>query len=68
MKNFIESQDKRMGALIDKIRDRDRSDIPGEIYSILESPAFKLCSVQEHIKATIILCEDVIWVNFNAKQ
>ncbi|XP_016487847.1 uncharacterized protein LOC107807907 [Nicotiana tabacum] len=59
MKNFIESQDKRMGALIDKIGDRDRSDIRGEIYSILESPAFELYSIQERIKATMILCEDV---------
>nr|XP_016463666.1 PREDICTED: uncharacterized protein LOC107786664 [Nicotiana tabacum] len=45
MKNFIESQDKIMGALIDKIGDRDRSDIRGKIYSILESPAFELYSV-----------------------
>ncbi|XP_016484550.1 uncharacterized protein LOC107805084 [Nicotiana tabacum] len=59
MKNFIESQDKRMGALIDKIDNCDRSDIRSEIYSILESPAFELYSVQEYIKATMILCEDV---------
>ncbi|XP_009612019.1 uncharacterized protein [Nicotiana tomentosiformis] len=59
MKNFIESQDKRMGVLIDKIGDYDQSDIRGKIYCILESPAFELYSVQKRIKATMILCEDV---------
>ncbi|XP_059293012.1 uncharacterized protein LOC132046404 [Lycium ferocissimum] len=63
MKNFTESQDKRRGALIDKIGDRDLSDLHGQIYSILESPAFELYSGEQRIKATMILCDDVRKMN-----
>lgn len=38
MKNCTKSQDKRFGALIEKIGDRDLFNVRGQIYSILESP------------------------------
>ncbi|KAH0633713.1 hypothetical protein KY284_036499 [Solanum tuberosum] len=58
MKNFIESQDKRIGSLIEKTGDRDRSDVRGQVYSILESPAFELYTTEQRIKAAMILCKD----------
>ena len=59
LKNFTDSQDKRMGALIDKIGNRDQSDLRDQIYSIIESPMFELYSIEQRIKATMILCDDV---------
>ena len=59
LKNFTDSQDKRMGALIDKIGNRDQSDLRDQIYSIIESPMFELYSTEQCIKATMILCDDV---------
>ncbi|KAG5620526.1 hypothetical protein H5410_005744 [Solanum commersonii] len=58
MKNFTESQDKRIGSLIEKMGDRDRSDVRGQVYSILESPAFELYTTEQRIKAAMILCKD----------
>lgn len=58
MKNFTESQDKRIGSLIEKMGDRDRSDVRGQVYSILESPVFELCTTEQRIKAAMILCND----------
>ena len=58
LKNFIDSQDKRMGALIDKIGNRDQSDLSDQIYSIIESPMFELYCTEQRIKATMILCDD----------
>ena len=59
LKNFTDSQDKRMGALIDKIGNRDQSDLSDQIYSIIESPIFELYSTEQRIKATMVLCDDV---------
>ncbi|KAG5629675.1 hypothetical protein H5410_001392 [Solanum commersonii] len=59
IKNFTDSQDKRMGALIDKIGNRDQSDLRDQIYSIIESPIFDLYSTEQRIKATMVLCDDV---------
>uniref|UniRef100_M1BAB8 RNase H family protein n=1 Tax=Solanum tuberosum TaxID=4113 RepID=M1BAB8_SOLTU len=59
IKNFTDSQDKRMGALIDKIGNRDQSDLRDQIYSIIESPIFELYSTEQRIKATMVLCDDV---------
>ena len=47
-----------MGALIDKIGDRDRSNVRGQIYSILESPVFELYTIEQRNKASMILCDD----------
>ncbi|KAH0661190.1 hypothetical protein KY284_026121 [Solanum tuberosum] len=51
MKNFTESQDKRIGSLIDKIGNRDHSDMRGQIYSIIESPTFDLYTIRQRIRA-----------------
>ncbi|KAK6805263.1 hypothetical protein RDI58_003048 [Solanum bulbocastanum] len=59
IKNFTDSQDKRMGALIDKIGYRDQSDLRDQIYSIIESPIFDLYSIEQRIKATMVLCDDI---------
>ena len=56
VKNFTESQDKRISALIEKMGDRDRSDVRRQVYSILESPAFELYPTEHRIKAAMILC------------
>ena len=50
LKNFIDSQDKRMGALIDKIGNCDQSDHHDQIYSIIESPILELYSAEQHIR------------------
>ncbi|KAH0641790.1 hypothetical protein KY290_033401 [Solanum tuberosum] len=59
MKNFTESQDKRIGSLIEKIGNRDHSDMRGQIYSIIESPTFDLYTIEQRIKAKKVICEDV---------
>ncbi|XP_049343051.1 uncharacterized protein LOC125831096 [Solanum verrucosum] len=59
MKSFTESQDKRIGSLIDKIGNRDHSDMRGQIYSIIESPTFDLYTIEQRIKAKKVICEDV---------
>ncbi|KAK6791315.1 hypothetical protein RDI58_010396 [Solanum bulbocastanum] len=59
MKNFTESQDKRIGSLIDKIGNRDHSDMGGQIYSIIESPTFDLYTIEQRIKDKKVICEDV---------
>ncbi|KAH0663650.1 hypothetical protein KY285_028637 [Solanum tuberosum] len=41
-----------------KMGDRDRSDVRGQVYSILESPAFELYTTEQRIKAAMILCKD----------
>ncbi|KAF3659036.1 putative ABC transporter B family member 25-like [Capsicum annuum] len=59
LKNFTESQNKRIGALIEKLGERDRSDVCGQIYSILKSPVFlELYTVEQCIKAAMVLCKD----------
>jgi len=58
MKNFTESQDKRIGSLIEKMGDRDRSDVRGQVYSILEFHVFELYTTEQRIKAAMILCID----------
>ncbi|KAK4711596.1 hypothetical protein R3W88_006109 [Solanum pinnatisectum] len=74
IKIFTDSQDKRMGALIDKIGNRDQSDLRDQIYSIIESPIFELYSTEQRVKATMVLCDDVkkwnylyAWVNLSVK-
>ncbi|KAG5573851.1 hypothetical protein H5410_063617, partial [Solanum commersonii] len=42
-----------MGALFDKIGNRDQSDLRDQIYSIFESPIFELYSTEQRIKATM---------------
>uniref|UniRef100_M1A806 RNase H family protein n=1 Tax=Solanum tuberosum TaxID=4113 RepID=M1A806_SOLTU len=59
MKNFTESQDKRIGSLIDKIGNRDHPDMRGQIYSIIETPTFDLYTIEQRIKAKKVICEDV---------
>lgn len=59
MKIFTESQDKRIGSLIEKIGNRDHSDMRGQIYSIIESPTFDLYTIEQRIKAKKVICEDV---------
>ncbi|KAH0762448.1 hypothetical protein KY290_018521 [Solanum tuberosum] len=59
MKNFTESQDKRIGSLIDKIGNRDHSDMRDQIYSIIETPTFDLYTIEQRIKAKNVICEDV---------
>ncbi|KAH0643217.1 hypothetical protein KY290_035430 [Solanum tuberosum] len=59
MKFFTESQDKRIGSLIEKIGNRDHSDMRGQIYSIIESPTFDLYTIEQRIKAKKVICEDV---------
>lgn len=56
---FTDSQDKRMGALIDKLENRDQFNLRDQIYSIIESPIFELYSTEQRIKATMVLCGDV---------
>ncbi|KAM3202460.1 hypothetical protein P3L10_030084 [Capsicum annuum] len=46
IKDFTESQNKRIGALIDKIGNRDHSDMRGQVYSIIESPAFDWYTIE----------------------
>ncbi|KAF3673851.1 hypothetical protein FXO38_05487, partial [Capsicum annuum] len=47
IKGFIESQDKQMSALIEKIGDHDQSDLRSQIYSIIESP-YLSCTQQSN--------------------
>ncbi|KAG5577875.1 hypothetical protein H5410_058009 [Solanum commersonii] len=51
--------DKQMGALIDKIGNRDQSDLRDQIYSIIESHIFDLYSTEQRINAIMVLCDDV---------
>ncbi|KAH0636755.1 hypothetical protein KY285_036463 [Solanum tuberosum] len=44
--------------VINKMGDRDRSDVRGQVYSILESPAFELYTTEQRIKVAMILCKD----------
>jgi len=48
-----------MGAFIDKIGNRNKSDLRDQIYSVIESPIFELYSTEQRIKATMVLCDDV---------
>ncbi|KAF3613100.1 hypothetical protein FXO37_36521 [Capsicum annuum] len=59
IKVFIESQDKRIGALIEKIGIRDHFDMRVQVYSIIESSAFDLYTIEKRIKATMVICGDV---------
>lgn len=59
IKGFTESQDKRIGALIDKIGIHDHSDMRDQIYAIIESPAFNLYTIEQRIKAKMVIYGDV---------
>ena len=37
---------------------RDRSDVRGQVYSIIESPVFELCTTKQRTKAAMILSND----------
>ena len=37
---------------------RDRSDVRGQVYSIIESPVFELYTTKQHIKVAMIPCKD----------
>ncbi|KAM3342867.1 hypothetical protein P3S68_027833 [Capsicum galapagoense] len=51
-------QDKRMGALIEKLGECDRFDVRCQVYSILKSPVFlELYTVQQRSKAGTVLCK-----------
>uniref|UniRef100_M1CSC1 RNase H family protein n=1 Tax=Solanum tuberosum TaxID=4113 RepID=M1CSC1_SOLTU len=53
MKQFTESHDKRMDSLIDKLGERDLSDICGKIFSIIGSPAFEIYNSDKQVKAAM---------------
>ncbi|KAM3263805.1 hypothetical protein P3L10_000799 [Capsicum annuum] len=59
LKGFTESQDKRIGALIDKIKIRDHYDIRDQVYAIIEYPTFDLYTIEKRIKAKMFICGDV---------
>ncbi|KAG5600419.1 hypothetical protein H5410_031789 [Solanum commersonii] len=59
MKNFNESQNKRIDSLIDKIGNRDHYDMRGQIYSIIEFSTFDLYTIEQRIKAKRVICGDV---------
>ncbi|PHU25394.1 hypothetical protein BC332_03726 [Capsicum chinense] len=69
-------QDKRMGALIEKLEKCDQFDVRCQVYYILKSPVFlELYTVQQRIKAATILCKDdkkwsyfSVWVKMSATQ
>ncbi|KAF3627776.1 putative HUA2-like protein 3-like [Capsicum annuum] len=75
IKDYTETQDKRIGALIDKIGIRDHSDMRDQVYAIIESPAFDLYTIEQRIKAKMVICRDVqkmkiflrmLWFHFAA--
>ncbi|PHT33950.1 hypothetical protein CQW23_25750 [Capsicum baccatum] len=55
LKFFTEGHDKRMGTLIEKLRERDRYDVRGHVYSIVKYPVFlELYTVEQRIKAAMM--------------
>ncbi|KAF3665155.1 putative ABC transporter B family member 25-like [Capsicum annuum] len=59
IKDYTETQDKRIGALIDKIGIHDHSDTHDQVYAIIESPVFDLYTIEQHIKAKMVICRDM---------
>ncbi|KAH0707617.1 hypothetical protein KY289_012693 [Solanum tuberosum] len=64
MKQFTESHDKRMASLIDKLGERDLSEIRGKIFSIIGSPAFEIYSSDERVKAAMGITQDIKRMEF----
>ncbi|KAG5574139.1 hypothetical protein H5410_063905 [Solanum commersonii] len=63
MKQF-ESHDKRMASLIDKLGERDLSEIRGKIFSIIGSPAFEIYNSDERVKAAMGITQDIKRMEF----
>ncbi|KAM3322176.1 hypothetical protein P3S67_003327 [Capsicum chacoense] len=59
LKGFTESQDKRIGALIDKIKIRDHYDMCDQVYAIIEYPTFDLYTIEKRIKAKMFIYGNV---------
>uniref|UniRef100_A0A3Q7H3Y1 Uncharacterized protein n=1 Tax=Solanum lycopersicum TaxID=4081 RepID=A0A3Q7H3Y1_SOLLC len=64
MKQFTESHDKRMASLIDKLGERDLSEIRGKIFSIIGSPAYEIYNSDERVKATMGITQDIKRMEF----
>lgn len=64
MKQFTESHDKKMAALIDKLGEHELSDIRGQIFSILRSPSFELYNSDERVKAAMEITKDIKRMEF----
>ncbi|XP_049372455.1 uncharacterized protein LOC125837364 [Solanum verrucosum] len=64
MKQFTESHDKRMASLIDKLEERDLSEIRGKIFSIIGSPAFEIYNSDERVKAAMGITQDIKRMEF----
>ncbi|KAG5626068.1 hypothetical protein H5410_011286 [Solanum commersonii] len=64
MKQFTESHDKKMASLIDKLGERDLSEICGKIFSIIGSPAFEIYNSDERVKAAMRITQDIKRMKF----
>ncbi|KAG5616407.1 hypothetical protein H5410_016231 [Solanum commersonii] len=64
MKQFTESHDKRMASLIDKLGERDLSEIRGKIFYIIGSPAFEIYNSDERVKAAMGITQDIKRMEF----
>uniref|UniRef100_A0A3Q7H9A3 Uncharacterized protein n=1 Tax=Solanum lycopersicum TaxID=4081 RepID=A0A3Q7H9A3_SOLLC len=64
MKQFIESHDKRMTFLIDKLGECDLSKIRGKIFSIIGSPAYEIYNSDERVKAAMGITQDINTMEF----
>ncbi|KAH0783038.1 hypothetical protein KY290_002636 [Solanum tuberosum] len=64
MKQFTESHDKKMASLIDKLGERDLSEIRGKIFSIIGSPAFEIYNSNEQVKAAMGITQDIKRMEF----
>ncbi|KAK6779922.1 hypothetical protein RDI58_022106 [Solanum bulbocastanum] len=65
MKQFTESHDKRMASLIDKLGERDLSEIRDKIFSIIGSPAFEIYNSDERVKAVMEITQDIERMDFS---
>lgn len=59
IKDFTESQDKKIDTLIDKIENSDHSDMCDQVYSIIESLTFELYTIELRIKVKMAIYGDV---------
>ncbi|KAH0636006.1 hypothetical protein KY290_036406 [Solanum tuberosum] len=59
MKQFTESHDKRVTSLIDKLGERDLSEIHGKIFSIIGFPAFEIYNSDERVKVAMEITQDI---------
>lgn len=64
MKQFTESHDKRMTSLIDKLGERNLSEIRGKIFSIIGSPTFEIYNSDERVKAAMRITQDIKRMEF----